>query len=63
MSKPTVAVIVRFWNAEDLVDEWMQTVFAWADYVLVMDAGSYHCRSTASARLPGAIIDDLKLTL
>jgi hypothetical protein len=30
---------------------------------LVMDAGSYHCRSTASARLPGAIIDDLKLTL
>ncbi|MDH3451767.1 MAG: metallopeptidase TldD-related protein, partial [Gammaproteobacteria bacterium] len=30
---------------------------------LLMDAGTYHCRSTASARLPGAIIDDLRLTL
>lgn len=30
---------------------------------LVMDAGSYLCRSTASARLPGAIVDDFRFTL
>ncbi len=30
---------------------------------LIMDASSYHGRSTASARLPGAIVDDFRLTL
>lgn len=38
--KPTVAVIARFWNAQDLVWEWFEAVKPWADHVYILDAGS-----------------------
>jgi len=38
--KPVVAVIARFWNAEDLVFEWMESVVKWADHIFAMDTGS-----------------------
>jgi predicted Zn-dependent protease len=34
-----------------------------AERELILDASTYHCRSTSSSRLPGALVEDFTFTL